>query len=110
MAQVVLAYTWPAYCGLQQYQRRTPIKKYSSAEMSAFRYGLDEWQNYLQSFVILGYTHYCPLVLEARYQSSSCLMKLSLTNYLEFQEFDHCLAVFSSTYRMKYSEQLFYDQ
>ena len=60
MALVVLAYTLSVCYGLQQYKRRIAIKKHGSAEMSVFRYGLDKWQNHLQSFVVfLEYlTHY----------------------------------------------------
>ena len=52
MALVVLAYTLSVCYGLQQYKRRIAIKKHGSAEMSVFRYGLDKWQNHLQSFVV----------------------------------------------------------
>lgn len=51
MALVVLAYTLSVCYGLQQYQR-IAIKNHGSAEMSVFRYGLDKWQNHLQSFVV----------------------------------------------------------
>lgn len=43
MAAVVLAYTLSVIYEL---------KKHGSAEMSVFRYGLDKWQNHLQSFVL----------------------------------------------------------
>lgn len=52
MALVVLAYTLSVCYGLQQYQQRIAIKKHGSAEMSVFRYGLDKWQNHLQSFAV----------------------------------------------------------
>jgi hypothetical protein len=52
MALVVLAYTLSVCYGLQQYQRRITIKKHGYAEMSVLRYGLDKWQNHLQSFVV----------------------------------------------------------
>jgi hypothetical protein len=52
MALVVLAYALSVCYGLQNYQRRIAIKKHGAAEMSVFRYGLDKWQNHLQSFII----------------------------------------------------------
>ena len=50
MALMVLAYTLAVCYGLQHYKRRIAIKKHGYAEMSIFRYGLDKWQNHLQSF------------------------------------------------------------
>lgn len=52
LALVVLAYTLPVCYGLKQYKQRITIKKHGSAEISVFRYGLDKWQNHLQSFVV----------------------------------------------------------
>lgn len=50
MAVVVLAYTLSVCYALRQYKRRINLKKHGYAEMSVFRYGLDKWQNHLQSF------------------------------------------------------------
>ncbi len=50
MALMVLAYTLAVCYGLQHYKQRIAIKKHGCAEMSVFRYGLDKWQNHLQSF------------------------------------------------------------
>lgn len=52
IALLVLAYTLSVCYGLQQYKQCMSIKKHGSAEMSVFRYGLDKWQNHLQSFVV----------------------------------------------------------
>ena len=52
MAAVVLAYTLSVVYGLKKYRRRIALKKHGSAEMSVFRYGLDKWQNHLQSFAL----------------------------------------------------------
>jgi hypothetical protein len=52
MAAVVLAYTLSVVYGLKKYRRCIAIKKHGSPEMSVFRYGLDKWQNHLQSFVL----------------------------------------------------------
>ena len=52
LALVVLAYTLSVCYGLKQYKQRIAIKNHGSAEMSVFRYGLDKWQNHLQSFVV----------------------------------------------------------
>lgn len=52
MTLAVLAYTLSVCYGLHQYQRHIAIKKHGYAEMSVFRYGLDKWQNHLQTFVV----------------------------------------------------------
>jgi hypothetical protein len=49
-AALVLAYTLAVVYGLKRYRRAVKIKKHGSPEMSVFRYGLDLWQNHLQSF------------------------------------------------------------
>ncbi len=50
MAVLVLAYTLSVVYGLKNYKRRIGIKKHGCPEMSVFRYGLDLWQNHLQTF------------------------------------------------------------
>jgi hypothetical protein len=52
MAVLVLAYTLAVVKGLKKYRRKIALKKHGSPEMSVFRYGLDLWQNHLQSFVL----------------------------------------------------------
>lgn len=52
MAVLVLAYTLSVVYGLKKYKRRIAIKKHGSPEMSVFRFGLDLWQNHLQSFAL----------------------------------------------------------
>jgi hypothetical protein len=52
MAALVLAYTLAVVKGLKQFRRKVAIKKHGSPEISVFRYGLDLWQNHLQSFVL----------------------------------------------------------
>jgi hypothetical protein len=37
--------------GLARYKRAIKVKKHGSPEMSLFRFGLDLWQNHLQSFL-----------------------------------------------------------
>jgi hypothetical protein len=51
MAALVLAYTLSVVHGLVRYKRTVKVKKHGSPEMSLFRFGLDLWQNHLQSFV-----------------------------------------------------------
>jgi hypothetical protein len=51
MAAVVLAYCLSVVYGLKKYKRRIAVKKHGSREMSVFRWGLDKWQNHLQTFV-----------------------------------------------------------
>lgn len=51
MAAVVLAYSLSIVYGLKKYKRCIAIKKHGSREMSVFRWGLDQWQNHLLSFV-----------------------------------------------------------
>lgn len=51
MAALVLAYTLSVVYGLARYKRAIKVKKHGSPEMSLFRFGLDLWQNHLQSFV-----------------------------------------------------------
>jgi len=51
MAALVLAYTLSVVHGLARYKRVVKVKKHGSPEMSLFRFGLDLWQNHLQSFV-----------------------------------------------------------
>jgi hypothetical protein len=51
MAVLVLAYTLSVVYGLARYKRSIRVKKHGSPEMSLFRFGLDLWQNHLQSFV-----------------------------------------------------------
>jgi hypothetical protein len=55
MAALVLAYTLAVVKGLKKYKRKIALKKHGSPEMSVFRYGLDLWQNHLQSFVLFLY-------------------------------------------------------
>jgi hypothetical protein len=50
MAALVLAYTLSVVYGLRRYRRAVKPKKHGSPEMSVFRWGLDLWQNHLQSF------------------------------------------------------------
>ncbi len=50
MAALVLAYTLAVVYGLKKYKRQIGIKSHGSPEMSVFRYGLDLWQNHLQTF------------------------------------------------------------
>jgi transposase len=52
MAALVLAYTLAVVYGLKKYKQRIAVKKHGSPEMSVFRYGLDLWQNHLQSFAL----------------------------------------------------------
>lgn len=52
MAALVLAYTLSVVYGLQRYRRAVRPKKHGSPEMSLFRWGLDLWQNHLQSFTL----------------------------------------------------------
>jgi hypothetical protein len=52
MSAVVIAYTLSVCYGLQQYKRKITIKKHGYPQMSVFRYGLDQWQNHLQNFVV----------------------------------------------------------
>lgn len=52
MAVLVLAYTLSVVYGLKRYKRRIALKKHGSPEMSLFRYGLELWQNHLQSFAL----------------------------------------------------------
>jgi hypothetical protein len=52
MAALVLAYTLAVVKGLKKHKRKIALKKHGSPEMSVFRYGLDLWQNHLQSFVL----------------------------------------------------------
>ncbi|MBD0254737.1 MAG: transposase [Cytophagales bacterium] len=51
LAALVLAYTLSVVHGLARYKRAIKVKKHGSPEMSLFRFGLDLWQNHLQSFV-----------------------------------------------------------
>jgi hypothetical protein len=51
MAAVVLAYCLSVVYGLKKYKRAIAVKKHGSREMSVFRWGLDKWQNHLQTFV-----------------------------------------------------------
>jgi hypothetical protein len=51
MAAVVLAYCLSVVYGLKKYKRCIAFKKHGSREMSVFRWGLDKWQNHLQTFV-----------------------------------------------------------
>jgi hypothetical protein len=51
MAALVLAYTLSVVHGLARYKRAVTVKKHGSPDMSLFRFGLDLWQNHLQSFV-----------------------------------------------------------
>ena len=51
MAALVLAYTLAVVYGLKKYTRKVAIKKHGAAEMSVFRWGLDKWQNHLQTFI-----------------------------------------------------------
>jgi hypothetical protein len=51
MAAVVLAYCLSVVYGLKKYKHRIAVKKHASREMSVFRWGLDKWQNHLQTFV-----------------------------------------------------------
>ena len=50
MAAVVLAYCLSVVYGLKKYKRCIAVKKHGSREMSVFRWGLDKWQNHLQTF------------------------------------------------------------
>ncbi|CAN5733962.1 hypothetical protein BH24BAC1_BH24BAC1_39930 [soil metagenome] len=52
MAALVLAYTLSVVYGLKKFRRAVRPKKHGSPEMSVFRWGLDLWQNHLQSFVL----------------------------------------------------------
>lgn len=52
MAALVLAYTLSVVYGLKKYKRCIAVKGHGSREMSVFRYGLDLWQNHLQSFAL----------------------------------------------------------
>lgn len=49
MAALVLAYTLSVVYGLMKYKRKVAVKKHGAAEMSVFRWGLDKWQNHLQT-------------------------------------------------------------
>lgn len=74
MALLVLAYTLSVCYGLQRYKQRVAVKKHGYAEMSVFRYGLDKWQNHLQTFVVfLEYlTQYIPYL--SRQNSKNTLL------------------------------------
>jgi hypothetical protein len=50
MAALVLAYCLSVVYGLKKYKRKVAIKKHGSREESVFRWGLDKWQNHLQTF------------------------------------------------------------
>jgi hypothetical protein len=50
MAALVLAYCLSVVFGLKKYKTKVVIKKHGSPEMSVFRWGLDKWQNHLQTF------------------------------------------------------------
>jgi len=50
MAALVLAYCLAVIYGLKHYKQKVKCKKHGSAEISVFRWGLDKWQNHLQSF------------------------------------------------------------
>jgi len=50
MAALVLAYCLAVVYGLKQYKQKIKCKKHGSPEISVFRWGLDKWQNHLQSF------------------------------------------------------------
>jgi hypothetical protein len=52
MAALVLAYTLSVVYGLKRYRRAVKPKKHGHPEMSVFRWGLDLWQNHLQSFAL----------------------------------------------------------
>lgn len=52
MSVIVLAYTLAVIYGLQDFKKKITIKKHGSPEMSAFRWGLDKWQNHLSSIVL----------------------------------------------------------
>ena len=56
MTALVLAYTLSVVYGLARYKRTIKVEKHGSPEMSLFRFGLDLWQNHLQSFVLFLYT------------------------------------------------------
>ena len=49
MAVVVLAYSLAVVYGLADFKRRISLKKHGCPQMSVFRFGLDKWQNHLQS-------------------------------------------------------------
>lgn len=50
MAALVLAYCLAVIYGLKQYKRNVNYKKHGWPEISVFRWGLDKWQNHLQTF------------------------------------------------------------
>jgi hypothetical protein len=50
VAAMALAYALSVVYGLASYKRKVAFKKHLSAEMSVFRWGLDKWQNHLQTF------------------------------------------------------------
>jgi len=50
MAALVLAYCLAVIYGLKQYKRKVKCKKHGAPQISVFRWGLDKWQNHLQSF------------------------------------------------------------
>lgn len=50
MAALVLAYCLSVVYDLKKYKRKIIIKKHGSPEVSVFRWGLDKWQNHLQTF------------------------------------------------------------
>jgi hypothetical protein len=49
MAALVLAYSLAVVYGLKKFKRKVLIKKHGSPAMSVFRWGLDKWQNHLQT-------------------------------------------------------------
>lgn len=51
MSVVVLAYTLAVIYGLKDFKKKINIKKHGSPEMSVFRWGLDKWQNHLNSMI-----------------------------------------------------------
>lgn len=50
MAALVLAYCLAVSYGLKQYKQKIKCRKHGSPEISVFRWGLDKWQNHLNSF------------------------------------------------------------
>lgn len=49
MAVVALAYSLAVVYGLVDFKDRIGLKKHRCPQMSVFRFGLDKWQNHLQS-------------------------------------------------------------
>jgi len=75
IAAVVVAYTLSVCYGLESYRRKINNKKHGYPQMSVFRYGLDQWQNHLQNFVVfLGFLIQFKKLISRRSEHESLLV------------------------------------